>query len=422
MLPRYERGWSRLIVRVIALVTAALPGVATLSGAAWAGGAPRVPSAGDIAVSPPGEPTVGFWVARDPINGRSLVLWLAQSRPRGQGVFVRLTGADGRPLGEPVEVGEGMSAGVDFDPDSQRYLVVTVQVGVIWGRLLDADGKVLGDPFPIAAFWYPRNAIARHAVVTAAPGHGLFLVAWSDNRNWGDATDDVFVQRVTADGRLLGPARPALADTRRTEYIGWRSVLFDRRHRRFAVVWEETDPWNLRYRFIDVDGRMGPAEALDIPGVQPAVALDGKRGRILLVWEDKPNREPRYRLYDLDFRPLGPVRRLPGRQRGVDQPSPAYDPVSGRYLISWRNDYDPYFYGQWVTADGAPDGEPFIGAELVSFSQRSFPVPRSGGGILLFYQDATVPRSSRYDVIRVRTVRPSDRRKPAQVSRHPDFR
>ncbi len=360
---------------------------------------------------------MGLWAAADPVSGRYLVVWLADPRPRGQAVMARLVDAGGRPLGEPLEVGEGMSVSVAFDTGTRRYLVTYAQVGLIWGRLLDADGKFASNPFPIAAFWYPRNSLARRPIATAAPGHSLFLVTWSDNLNRGGATEDVYMQLVSAEGRPIPPARPAVADGRHSEYIGWRSVAYDPNRRRFIVIWEQTNPYGLWYRTVGLDGRMGPKRFLQIPGVQPSLFLDTERDRLLLAWEDKPKREPRYRLFDLDLRPLAPEQRLPGRQRGVDLPSPAFDPVTQRYLVTWRNDFDPYFYGQWVTVGGKPAGRPFIAAKLRSFSQVSFPLPRRDGGFLLFYEDATETGSSLYNVILARVLHPRDRLQPATVSR-----
>jgi len=381
--------------------------------------APRPAAGTDL--TPSGQRAHGTWVAADPIRRRHLLVWLAGDRRRGFSVFTRLLDSEGRPLSDPREVGEGMTAGVGFDRATGRYLVAYVQVGIIWGRLLDAEGRILGDPFPIAAFWYARNSAAWRPVISS-DGGGNFLVVWSDRHlSRSDTSTDVFFQFVSAaEGRPTGAARPALSATRRAEYLGWRSVVYDPFHGRFIAVWHTGDRQGLEYRFIYPDGRMSETRALGIRGLIPGVALDEKRKRLLLTWEDAEHREPRLRLFDLDFRPLAPEQRLPGRQKGVDLINAAFDPVSDRYIVTWRNDFDCCFFGQWVGPNGALIGKPFIAARLSGFRQLNFSLPRPGGGFLFFYEDfVTGPANAMHGVVRVRKLLPSAPQTPAYIKPHP---
>ncbi len=429
--------WGRL--RAIAWCLAALVALgAPLAGAG--GPAAAAGSSGPAGAAGSGEPgaaagaagppylvsaaardhSYAHWVAADPRSRRYLAVWLVnEQRRRGLPVMARLLGSDGRPLAPPVEVGEGMGVSAAFDAKTRRYLVVYLQLGLVWGRLLDAEGRPLGDQFPVAAYRVPRPQL--NLPLVAADGDGLFLVAWSDEDGLGPTGWDVFVQWVSAEeGRPVIKARPALAAERRMEALGSRSLEYDPVNRRFIVMWAEGDRRGLWYRFVHPDGRIGAARSLSTLGVQPSPAIDVERRRLLLSWEDGDRREPHYRLYDLDLRPAGPVRRLPGYQLGVDLPSVSFDPVTGRYLVTWRNDFYRNFFGQWIKRDGSPAGRPFIAADLTGFTQVHFSLPRPGGGFLFTYEDEERRQQSprRQVVILARTLHPSDRLEPADIRSH----
>lgn len=395
-----------LLAAVGALVGLAASQVPPLSSAVLAESSHRVISAGR------GD-SFGHWTAADPLTGRVLAVWLnGRMRERGLGVMARLLDSSGRPLAPAIEIGQGWGTRVAFDAKTRRYLVIYGQQGLLWGRLLDAGGKPLSDAFPVAALWQQRNEMFMS--VLAADGNGMFLAAWSDDAGRGSSSD-VFAQWISAEGRPVIAARPSLAAADRMEVIGGRSIVFDPVNKRFAVVWYEGDRRGVRYCFVYPDGRITQPTLLGLPGIQPSLALDAEEQRFLLAWEDGFNREPRYRLYDLDFNPVGEEGRLPGRQRGVDFPNPAFDPVSGRFLITWRNDFYNKFFGQWLDRRAEPIGKTFIAARLGDFTQHQLTLPHPGGGFLMTYEDRTGKGPSGPMVVRARTLRPSDRFEEARI-------
>lgn len=362
------------------------------------------------AVDPPAHAP---WLAADEKKGRFLLLWRGSYSPRGEEIFAALLDDRNLALSPPVPLGRGWAVGASFDSETGKYLVAVIQPGLVWGYLLNSDGSP-GPSFPIAAFRYDGPAPGAQPLV-ASNGRGLFLVAWTDRDDRGPNGLDVYIQWVSAQGRPVVSARPAVATTPRAEYLSGRSLLWDPANRRFVLVWTEGDGQGLVYTFIYPDGRIAPRRRLGIPGTQPNLCLDEKRQSILLSYESLRDRSPHYRMLDLRLRPKGPDRSLPGWRKGVDLPGCSFDPRTGTYLITWRNDFDPFFYGQFLSRSGSPLGQTFIAARPVGFTQHSLSISRPRGGFIFVWEDNWEKGRG----FRLHPVHPQQKFEPATIKPHP---
>ncbi|HPG40046.1 MAG TPA: T9SS type A sorting domain-containing protein [bacterium] len=166
-------------------------------------------------------------VAYNCIDNEYLVVWEDYRNIPGtqSDIWGQIIKENGEPKGNEFSVcsdsGSQWWPHVDFDPVSQRYLVVfednrrAATEGWfdnydVYGALLDVNGKHI----PTAAseadtcFGISLDSAATHYPDVAWNYQtGAFMVVWADNRN---STPDIYGQIVDSDGNYLYPADPAV--------------------------------------------------------------------------------------------------------------------------------------------------------------------------------------------------------------------
>jgi hypothetical protein len=152
-------------------------------------------------------------------------------------------------------------------------------VSDIYGARLTPTGVVL-DPAGIAV---STAAYIQTSPAVASDGTD-YLVVWADRRA---DTSDIYVTRVTADGRVLDPAGIAVSTA--ADFQGSPAVTFDGTN--YLVVWSDLrsgngDIFGARVTrdgtVIDTSGLTLVVDAAE--QAAPAVVYDG--ANVLLVWED----------------------------------------------------------------------------------------------------------------------------------------
>jgi hypothetical protein len=150
-----------------------------------------------------------------------------------------------------------------FDPAvaytsvQDQFLVVFRLSGTpaeIWGQRVTREGLSVGDAFPIATTdtaWPPALAYSANSDV--------FLLAWTDRRNWDTHGFDIYARRIAGahnggdgGGQLIGgeislamyPENQAVPD-----------VAFDTENNQFLVVWDEDRPLSLMNNKTRISGR-----------------------------------------------------------------------------------------------------------------------------------------------------------------------
>jgi hypothetical protein len=190
-------------------------------------------------ISPAGGrfPDVAFGTA----DSRYLVVWPDYSAGR---VFGRLVTASGSVSSDPFQISEasGLYPAVAYNAASNEFLVAWDDAGdrgaVIFGqRVRGSDGALVGTNFAVGSrFGGIRSAVA------CSPVSSCYLVAY-----WGPAPIDIYAQRVSGSGQLLGTNFNISNDA---IFSGYPAVVWGSSNNQFFVTWDNEDG-NIHGRRVD---------------------------------------------------------------------------------------------------------------------------------------------------------------------------
>jgi hypothetical protein len=327
---RQVRVGGFFVVLVLAILAAAPAAVGSETAAREGVGVPRVLgpnlriSGPDASGYPAGETAVA--VAYNSVTGGYLVVW-PDMRSSSRTVYGRLVSASGSPVGADFLIGSlAFNPAVAFDSITNQFLVVwadnwTTSRYDIYGQRVSAAGALVGGALRIS------GAAATYGVGQPAAAFdsttGEFLVVWRDGRNWGDRGQDIYGQRVSAAGTAVGS--------------------------------------NFRIS--------GTAAVAD--DSEPTVAYGSTADEFLVAWEDA--RDLSTRQHDIYGRrvsgsgsPVGGDFRICGRRAVAFDMSPAaaYDPTTDQFLVVWEDMRKSAtrgldIRGRWLSAEGFPVGPDF---------------------------------------------------------------
>jgi hypothetical protein len=204
--------------------------------------------------------------------------------------------------------------------------------------------------------------------VAGSTANGRFLVVWSDRR---DGENDIYAQKVRADGSRIGTnfaVSPAVSQNGESEpAVVWNPVK-----NQFLVVWADDREWMSRGRDIWAQR------------VLPDGTLEG-----------------------------GPIQ-ISGAGAIENDMSPdvAVDPVSGRYLVVWRDDRDKTsrgsdIYGQLLNKHGWLVKDNFRVSDSAALGEEYYPsvgADPAGTGFLVAWRDDRVPGGSSIMTQRVKAT------------------
>jgi len=195
-----------------------------------------------------------------------------------------------------------------------------------------------------------------------------YLVVWYNDR---PGNDDVYCQRISRRGSLVGPRRVVVAGDgaeRRFPDVAWNEQA-----NQYLVVWQEEDVSGNSY----IRGQRLTAEALPDGGIitvtagpigmldsrRPAVAYAFTSNRYLVVWEYEMNIPPNPTVIHV----VGQVLTAAGAPEGValtiagdpgnaprTRPDLAYNVARNEYLVVWQHRIGPedVIYGRRVRGNG----------------------------------------------------------------------
>jgi PKD repeat protein len=188
----------------------------------------------------PGPVILGQYYARFPrviaFGGRWLATWqrnISHDNPNSS-AWAAFVEPDGTTLGEFNYGSGGGTPDVATSGDRALFVSRSFSPGSghndVYGRLMLANGTLVGDAFPISAAPSPTREFD-----PAVTWNGTeFVIAWTDERSeviYFDARTEVFAARVLPDGTVVDPAGFAIGDIAEQEIlpavtsIGGRTII-----------------------------------------------------------------------------------------------------------------------------------------------------------------------------------------------------
>ena len=262
----------------------------------------------------------------------------------------------------------------------------------IYGQLVRSDGKRFGRDFRINNDVTLKDQYEPAVVYNATEDE--YLVVWQDNRRMEERKGDIYGQRVSADGRLLGRNFRVNGRTG-TEQDGEPIVAWNSTRNEYLVVYEGwrggTSGRNDLYaqRLDEAGAKRGREKRVSGPKADNLdtadLAYNPDTDQYLVVWADL--RDPADRgIYGRRLTrrgaPIGPELSIssPAADRGEASPAVAYNGTAKQYLVVWI-DRRPWegsldagdVYGRRLNRVGAVRGPDFRISGRWAREAESFP-------------------------------------------------
>lgn len=319
-----------------------------------------------------------------------LVVWSdgrSDAVGRGEDIYARLVGPDGKPIGGDKLISGANAIGDDRCP-AVAWGATTGQFLVVWadgrnaswdvyGRLVGPDGKPAGADFRIS----DSSSDDLCADLAWGSNTNRFLVVWEDYRTYSRGAD-VYGRLVGADGKPVGTADylisgPGAVTDDYAPAVAWGAVT-----QQYLVVWSDYRSYDARGADIygrrvtaagtvtGADFRISGPDAVESDKA-PAVAWGATLNQFLVVWEDwrkLPGRD--IEIYGQRVKANGTLaggeKRISGTNATSDDMAPAvaWSATSGQFLVTWQDwrNYDSRFadiYGRKMTGGGTLVGNDF---------------------------------------------------------------
>ena len=229
--------------------------------------------------------------AYNDVHNEFLVAW--EDTSTSEIVAQRISG-DGDLLGLPISIANWLEAQwtpplVTFSNVQQEYLVVwdALVLGDVYSQFVAADGSLRGESIVVSA------AAGRQFVsdVLYCPASDEYLAVWTDERAVAKRGSDVYSQRIAANGTLVGEE---LLISEAPQWQRDARVAYDRIHEEYLVVW-----WDGRNAELASDiyaqrmsphgfllGPNTPVSASTAEQVFPQLAARGTNGQFAIVWQE----------------------------------------------------------------------------------------------------------------------------------------
>lgn len=257
-----------------------------------------------------------------------------------------------------------------YDARDDIYLVAAGRGASLGGTFVDADGRLIGQPFELAATPHPGAYYAEFPRVAFSPDTGTFLVAWyvSDGTTTGF---QIHARTVRFQNGLpvLGATEVALTTPTAAANGGAEGsgapVIYNPDAKEFVVAWAQLNadakgPAGIRLQRVDNTGAPVGAPFTTSDGASedwPALAYDTSSKEYVLTYGYwGTGAQARGQRFTATGAAVGgPVTLATGS--GVWIPQAAYDPALDRYLVVAC--VDGKTTGQLFSPTLQPAGAPF---------------------------------------------------------------
>jgi len=290
------------------------------------------------------------------------------------GVFIS---GDGTPSGDPFVISNASDTqgypAVAYNPVAEEYLVVwhDYRNGEYWeihAQRVSQEGQLLGDDLEISSGANDRN----WPKVTVNSMTGEYFVVWNVQVGTFRSDWDIYAQRISADGNLIGDATPLVA---REGDQTMPVVAYHHDQNQYLLVWEDSrdyslSGWNIYGARFAADASSVGSETpiCQSPGDQlaPTVAANGTDG-YLVAWQDGRHGSANWDIYATRLsktgNPMGGEFIISDAAHNQTLPVVAYAASAEVYLVAWEDDQggtgNPIVYARRVEGSGTPSGEAF---------------------------------------------------------------
>lgn len=317
--------------------------------------------------------------------GEYLVVWGddRSASTRGEDILGQRLAADGSRIGGNFRISGPNATSNEGSPDAawngvDEYLVVWYDMRNqatrgydIYGQRLSATGARVGSEIRISGGGAVGDDLWPAVAWNAAAGQ--YLVVWEDHRAPSTRGPDVYGQRVSDDGVLVG-GNLRIGRARGAVYEHHPAVVAGATANQYLVVW--VDERRVSTRGADIYGqrlsgagarlggnfRISGANAISNEA-DPAAAWSHRSNEFLVVWADR--RDFSTRGWDIYARRVAPDGTRIGGDFRVSpilavtddqQPDLAWNRVYNQFVVVWRS---AYIFARAVSASGAPAGDAF---------------------------------------------------------------
>jgi hypothetical protein len=263
----------------------------------------------------------------------------------------------------PVRKGQEMPA-IAYNTPSDQYVVVwsdfrSGQDYDIYGRVLSGSGALVGGEIAIAT----DGKLNEDPSIAYNPQRNEYLVVWETIRDFTNRGFDIYAQRLSAAGLLLGG--PVLVSSASGDHSeGFPRVTFDDVTNEYAVAWHVVAgaSWDIRVqRVLGTGALAGAALKLVAPGNQefPHIVYNPPQNEYMTTWpEDEGDNGLRgQRITGAGVTATAPITFL-GAGVVTHGHDIAANAGSGGYLLVWGDGaFD--IIGRYLDATGAALGADF---------------------------------------------------------------
>lgn len=330
--------------------------------------------------------------------GDFVLTWTGMSTDKGLSVFVQKCRADGTPVGDPVQL-DGNNT---VYPDSGSQIAVLGSTGKfavswlgqlgsepnfsIFVQIFNADGSKSGVPLQFDSPLATTNLRETLANILSLNEAGDFVVVLSGDNTTGPYSSSVWVQKVHADGTLIGT--PVQLDGVPTDRNGNTDlspqVAAVGNDGSFVVTWFGIDgassptDYSVFAQKFGADGQpVGGLQTLETIApdqssqeANPRIASLGPDGSYAITWAgyapgDLSKSAVYVQRFAADGSAQGSLQRLDGAQGLFTDNAPNIGAVgtTGKYVVAWTGynsttNNDTSIYVQLFGVDGAPINSP----------------------------------------------------------------
>jgi|GEM_PF-2689432 len=298
------------------------------------------------------------WVAFNSADDEYMAVWLDSRNPHNNDIFGQRVSGEGALVGDNFPVIEYPESqgnpSIAYNSADNEFLVAwqTQHPGAFnhgWGRLVAADGSVIGDQFFVS-----NGGMECSLTYNSTANEYMY-----EGRNFaGGGLAGIRGQRVTADGNLVGPNITISSSGAPAGQVAYNSAS-----NRYLGTWRDQSVRDLRGLLLSAQGTpIGGviiiSTTFPASGRAASVAVDTENDRYLVVFGLFQDEDILGQFVSGDGQLIGDNFPIVTNLSSRVVPFVAYDDAHRAYVVVWQEGSE--ISAQLVLSDGTVSGDPVI--------------------------------------------------------------